>query len=94
MKRGRHQFSCSFCGKSQEEVHRLIAGPAVFICNYCVTLCNEIIAEEGRMSPTAQGQERGRIGRCRTLPWWQRLLGRYHQALLQESRSPEPGVLR
>jgi len=37
---------CSFCGKSQHEVRRLIAGPAVFICDECVDLCNEIIREE------------------------------------------------
>lgn len=37
---------CSFCGKSQEEVRKLIAGPAVYICDECVALCNDIIAEE------------------------------------------------
>ncbi len=37
---------CSFCGKSQHEVKKLIAGPSVFICNECVDLCNDIIKEE------------------------------------------------
>jgi len=37
---------CSFCGKSQTEVRKLIAGPAVYICDECVALCNEIISEE------------------------------------------------
>ena len=37
---------CSFCGKSQAEVKKLIAGPAVYICNECVALCNDIISEE------------------------------------------------
>ncbi len=37
---------CSFCGKSQADVKKLIAGPAVYICNECVALCNDIIAEE------------------------------------------------
>ena len=37
---------CSFCGKSQEEVKKLIAGPAVYICDECIELCNEIIEEE------------------------------------------------
>ncbi|OGT49165.1 MAG: ATP-dependent protease ATP-binding subunit ClpX [Gammaproteobacteria bacterium RIFCSPHIGHO2_12_FULL_38_11] len=37
---------CSFCGKSQHEVKKLIAGPSVFVCNECVHLCNEIIREE------------------------------------------------
>jgi ATP-dependent Clp protease ATP-binding subunit ClpX len=38
---------CSFCGKGQHEVKKLIAGPTVFICNECVELCNDIIHEEG-----------------------------------------------
>ena len=37
---------CSFCGKSQKEVRKLIAGPSVYICNECIELCNEIIADE------------------------------------------------
>lgn len=37
---------CSFCGKSQHEVKKLIAGPSVFVCNECVDLCNDIIREE------------------------------------------------
>lgn len=37
---------CSFCGKSQEEVHKLIAGPGVNICDECVHLCNMILVEE------------------------------------------------
>lgn len=40
---------CSFCGKSQHEVKKLIAGPSVFICNECVDLCNDIIKEETRI---------------------------------------------
>lgn len=37
---------CSFCGKSQHDVPKLIAGPEVFICNECVVLCNDIIGAE------------------------------------------------
>ena len=37
---------CSFCGKSQHEVRKLIAGPSVFICDECVELCDDIIREE------------------------------------------------
>ena len=37
---------CSFCGKGQREVRKLIAGPTVYICNECIELCNEIIADE------------------------------------------------
>lgn len=36
---------CSFCGKSQREVRKLIAGPRVYICDECITLCSDIIAE-------------------------------------------------
>ena len=37
---------CSFCGKSQNEVQKLIAGPQVYICNECIDICNEIIADD------------------------------------------------
>jgi ATP-dependent Clp protease ATP-binding subunit ClpX len=40
-------LSCSFCGKGQNEVRKLIAGPTVYICDECIELCNDIIAEEG-----------------------------------------------
>ena len=40
------ELVCSFCGKSQDEVKKLIAGPSVYICDECVSLCNEIIQEE------------------------------------------------
>ncbi len=48
MKKGEHHvnLSCSFCGKSQREVRKLIAGPTVYICDECIKLCNDIIAEE------------------------------------------------
>lgn len=39
------QPTCSFCGKTDKEVHKIIAGPAVMICNECVSLCSEIIRE-------------------------------------------------
>jgi len=45
-KRGRAELACSFCGKSQKQVKKLIAGPVVSICDECVDLCNEIVAEE------------------------------------------------
>ena len=44
--RGGGKFQCSFCGKSQDEVRKLIAGPTVYICDECIELCNDIIAEE------------------------------------------------
>ena len=39
-------LSCSFCGKSQKDVRKLIAGPSVYVCDECVELCNDIITEE------------------------------------------------
>ena len=41
-----NNLCCSFCGKSQKEVKKLIAGPTVYICDECISLCNDIIAEE------------------------------------------------
>ena len=43
---------CSFCGKSQQEVRKLIAGPTVFICAECVDLCMDIIGEENKSALT------------------------------------------
>ena len=45
-KKGTETLYCSFCGKSQHDVKKLIAGPSVFVCNECVALCNDIIQEE------------------------------------------------
>ena len=47
-------LKCSFCGKSQKQVQQLIAGPGVYICDECVELCNEIIAE--RLAESAEGE--------------------------------------
>ena len=43
-----NKLSCTFCGKGQEEVRKLIAGPSVYICDECVDLCNDIIEEEAK----------------------------------------------
>jgi len=50
------QLTCSFCGKSQDEVKKLIAGPTVYICDECIELCNDIIDEEARLDQ-ASGSE-------------------------------------
>lgn len=47
---------CSFCGKSQKEVRKLIAGPSVFICDECIGLCNDIISEEVDKEQTPAGR--------------------------------------
>mgnify|MGYP001126328197 FL=1 len=49
---------CSFCGKSQHEVRKLIAGPSVFICDECVDLCNDIIYEELQEAKTSESVEK------------------------------------
>ena len=51
-------LSCSFCGKSQREVKKLIAGPTVYICDECIELCNDIIAEEYGQEETPGGTSR------------------------------------
>lgn len=48
---------CSFCGKSQHEVRKLIAGPTVFICDECVDLCTDIIREETKSSVIKSDKE-------------------------------------
>ena len=47
-KNNKNILYCSFCGKSQHEVRKLIAGPTVFICDECVELCMDIIKEENK----------------------------------------------
>ncbi|HKK50303.1 MAG TPA: ATP-dependent Clp protease ATP-binding subunit ClpX, partial [Myxococcota bacterium] len=51
-------LSCSFCGKSQKEVKKLIAGPTVYICDECIELCNDIIAEEYGQEEAGQAPQR------------------------------------
>jgi ATP-dependent Clp protease ATP-binding subunit ClpX len=58
-------LKCSFCGKSQEQVRKLIAGPGVYICDECVDLCNEILDEELFDSGTSVAQP---VPRRETLP--------------------------
>jgi ATP-dependent Clp protease ATP-binding subunit ClpX len=55
---------CSFCGKSQHEVRKLIAGPSVFICDECIDLCNDIIKEEAQ----ADGSDKANAGRSLPTP--------------------------
>jgi ATP-dependent Clp protease ATP-binding subunit ClpX len=50
-------LTCSFCGKSQEEVKKLIAGPSVYICDECIELCKDIIAEEAKLESSTDIEE-------------------------------------
>jgi ATP-dependent Clp protease ATP-binding subunit ClpX len=52
------QLTCSFCGKSQDEVKKLIAGPAVYICDECIDLCKDIIAEETKLEDSSGSKEK------------------------------------
>ena len=45
------QLKCSFCGKAQDQVRKLVAGPGVFICDTCVALCNEVLSLDAGSSP-------------------------------------------
>jgi len=54
--KGNSTLYCSFCGKSQHEVNKLIAGPTVFICNECVDLCTDIIREESKSGIVKAGE--------------------------------------
>lgn len=49
----KNQLKCSFCGKTQEQVKKLVAGPGVYICDECIELCNEIIEEELQDDPSS-----------------------------------------
>ncbi|WP_027369730.1 ATP-dependent Clp protease ATP-binding subunit ClpX [Desulfovermiculus halophilus] len=50
------EFCCTFCGKSQESVQRLIAGPDVYICDECVALCNDILTQDKISEETSEGR--------------------------------------
>src|SRR5699024_1065120 len=54
---GSDVFKCSFCGKSQKQVEQLISGPGVYICEECIELCNEIIAEEVQAAQPASQEQ-------------------------------------
>jgi len=54
-KKDEEALKCSFCGKGQDEVKKLIAGPTVYICNECIELCNEIIADELYADTSGEG---------------------------------------
>src|SRR5207248_6315 len=52
--KGGKPYRCSFCGKSQDQVRKLIAGQGVYICDECITLCREIVDEEFMETPKAR----------------------------------------
>jgi ATP-dependent Clp protease ATP-binding subunit ClpX len=52
----RRQTRCSFCGKGQEQVRKLVAGPGVYICDQCIDLCQEVLEEDNRSTTTKRGK--------------------------------------
>jgi hypothetical protein len=93
MKRKAQHRSCSFCGKSNDAVHRLIAGPGLHICDECITLCNKIIAEQEHGTASTPNPNPGSTSRHREIPWWQRLASKRHQVVLRRAMHPESGLL-
>ncbi len=58
MSESNKELFCSFCGKSQNEVRKLIAGPSVYVCDECVELCNDIIREEAKANPPKEDKDK------------------------------------
>src|SRR5215469_3542416 len=62
---GDNRLKCSFCGKSQDQVKKLIAGPGVYICDECVDLCNEILEDEAIAHYAPSSEEAVRLKSAR-----------------------------
>ena len=80
-------LKCSFCGKSQEQVRKLIAGPGVYICDECVELCNDILDEELLDIPSSASSERDGAGQK------QKKSGQPHRRLTLEEL-PKPTEIK
>ncbi len=82
---------CSFCGKPQDEVRKFVAGPSIRICDGCVRVCNEILADEGLAD--AVGAPRQSIGRNAgsfTCPKCQTSFAPHSQHVGLPGRQPRP----
>jgi len=53
----RRSWRCSFCGKAEDKVRRLVAGPGVFICDQCVQLCNEVLQSDAKRAELSIGPD-------------------------------------
>ena len=86
---GDRLLTCSFCGKDQKHVLKLIAGPGVYICNECVDLCNEIIVEEtgGRETPDPTDDDLAAAARAVN-----EAVGRLHRLALKRRAGPDTGA--
>ena len=84
---GRGAYLCSFCGRGQDEVQRLIAGPGtVCICDECVALCSAIIAEDAEAPPIAARHHLATPGPSR-LPTPRRMRDRLDQYVISQERA-------
>jgi ClpX C4-type zinc finger protein len=81
--------ACSFCGKHQDQAQRLIAGPGVFICDGCIRLCNEILAQE---EPHSVAPTLSDATPQLTTSWWRRVVERWwvHRTLGMASNCDRP----
>jgi ATP-dependent Clp protease ATP-binding subunit ClpX len=84
---GDRLLTCSFCGKNQTQVLKLIAGPGVYICDECVDLCNEIIVEETgrREKPDPTDDDLAAAARAVN-----EAVGRLHRLALKRRTDAEP----
>jgi len=76
----RRQTRCSFCGKSQEQVKKLVAGPGVFICDRCIVLCNEVIAQGPSEPSQHDASARGGWVRMK-IGWLRRRWGHFYRSV-------------
>ena len=58
----RRYTRCSFCGKGQDQVRKLVAGPGVFICDQCIDLCQEVLEDDNRSAGTDTAERCNRPG--------------------------------
>jgi ribosomal protein L37AE/L43A len=77
----RQTYHCSFCGKTHDQVKRLIAGPnGVYICDQCIALCNEILAHDVPPTVAGEGTAHHAAKRGSWTAWWRRLIPSYRNA--------------
>jgi len=65
----RRHTRCSFCGKGQEQVRKLVAGPGVYICDQCIDLCQEVLEEDNSSTHSSQMNTVGPAMSLRTSCW-------------------------
>ena len=84
---------CSFCSKTQHDVRKLIAGPTVYICEECVDLCNDILAEEFREKPKIETKVPAQTGRAPAVPLQGCLLCRLPKEAEELTYIPDRGTI-